>query len=324
MTGLNKEKLKEKIGRSDREMLDILIGPKCMNNCIFCTEGGRKTKRKVLSLKEMKELLKDNPNVEQVIFSGGEPTLNKNIVDYIKLAKKYKFPKIVLITNGQKLAEKNFCQKILCAGINDIRISIHGHTSQLHDKQTGKIGSFDKLMKGIKNLERLKKDFDFSLVTITVINKINYSFLKDIIHQLKQVNLDLANFHIVEPTNDGYNKAYKNFDIVMPNYTKVAKSIQKMLDYKKTSKISFDVIIDSIPFCLMQGYEDFMGQRDIHIGFDPINSKLTRVKISDYHGKVKGVSCRKCSYFPYCEGVWEEYVNKKGWKEFQPIISVKD
>ena len=320
MNKISKAELNKKQARPDREMLDIWIGPTCANNCIFCTEGGRKTKRRVLSLNKTEELLKDNPKVRQVIFSGGEPTLNKNFIKYVKLAKKYDFPKIVLITNGRKLSSMDYCKDILKAGINEIRISVHGRNAELHDSQTRAKGSFKETVKGLENLKKLKEKFTFITVITVVMNKMNIAFLTDILRWLRNFRIDRATFVVVEAINDGRNNAFKYFEKIVPDYHDIAAAVKKMLDYKIAFSTPFDVIIDSAPFCLMQGYEDFMGQRDVHVGFDPGSSEAKQIKLPDCYGKVKGPACRKCSYFAFCEGVWEEYINKKGWREFRPVM----
>tara|TARA_B100000700_G_C15063326_1_gene867556 strand:+ start:5846 stop:6970 length:1125 start_codon:yes stop_codon:yes gene_type:complete len=55
----------------------------------------------------------------------GEPTLNKHLIDAIKLAKKKNIKEVSFLTNGYKLKEKYFL-KLLDAGIDLITISIDG------------------------------------------------------------------------------------------------------------------------------------------------------------------------------------------------------
>ncbi|MDB0003610.1 radical SAM protein [Alphaproteobacteria bacterium] len=55
----------------------------------------------------------------------GEPTLNKHLIDAIKLAKQKNIKEVSFLTNGYKLKEKYFL-KLLDAGIDIITISVDG------------------------------------------------------------------------------------------------------------------------------------------------------------------------------------------------------
>jgi hypothetical protein len=35
--------------------------------------------------------------------------------------------------------------------------------------------------------------------------------------------------------------------------------------------------------------------------------------------KTKGPDCARCAHEPSCDGVWRDYVERRGWSEFRPV-----
>lgn len=86
-----------------------------------------------MTLKGFMKESKKIENIDSILFTGGEPTLNKNLILFVRLAKKLGYKDIGLQTNGRLLSYKNFCIKLMENGINEISISIHGSNKKIHD-----------------------------------------------------------------------------------------------------------------------------------------------------------------------------------------------
>jgi len=86
--------------------VDWLIGTKCNYNCSYCASYLHDGKHKFVDIKDAKRFLlqlkKEKPN-EQIVFiiSGGEPTLWKDLPEFMKFAKENQI-EIQLVTNGSK------------------------------------------------------------------------------------------------------------------------------------------------------------------------------------------------------------------------------
>jgi molybdenum cofactor biosynthesis enzyme MoaA len=61
----------------------------------------------------------------EIRLLGGEPTLNSKLVDFISLIRKYKH-RPTMMTNGLKLADFEYIQKLHKAGLSTINISLNG------------------------------------------------------------------------------------------------------------------------------------------------------------------------------------------------------
>src|SRR4030042_4749282 len=98
--------------------VEIYVGFKCNNNCVFCVEKNErmKNKDKILyqDLNEIEDKVKalKNQGYNHINFLGGEPFLEKNFLPFLQIAKKYGFSTAVT-TNGSLLADEEIAKSHL-------------------------------------------------------------------------------------------------------------------------------------------------------------------------------------------------------------------
>lgn len=83
----------------------------------------------------------------------GEPTLNKHLVDVIRLAKQKNIKEVSFLTNGYKLKKKYFL-KLLEAGIDQITVSIDGMDSNYNRIRYPL--KFDETLKKLEDISNFK------------------------------------------------------------------------------------------------------------------------------------------------------------------------
>ena len=67
------------------------------------------------------------------LYATGEPFLNKNLEDFIKYAKKVGYTYVYITTNGAACTPKRM-EKAINNGLDSIKFSIHGGTSETYEK----------------------------------------------------------------------------------------------------------------------------------------------------------------------------------------------
>lgn len=159
----------------------------CNHACIFCSESVRMDThvKTPLSLDEMVGVVlrKRKEGCEHVTFVGGEPTVVPQFLDLLKATKKLGY-KTLLITNGGYLSRTSFAAKALPL-LDEVVLSIHGHTPELHDGLVKDADSFNQLEKVFELFSRAKRR-PF-LITNTVVLRQNIEHVRDIVNYLTQV-----------------------------------------------------------------------------------------------------------------------------------------
>ncbi len=298
-----------------KKRLDLKVGYTCNNNCRFCVVADKR-KFGDLTTEELKKQMEEGRKTcKDIVFTGGEVTIRKDVIELVKYAKKLKFDVIQIQTNGRMLCSKKFCEKIIKAGANEFSPALHGHIAELHDYLTRAKGSFKQTVQGIRNLKLLGQ----KVITNTVVTKPNYRYLPEIARLLVSLKVDQFQFAFVHPLGN----AWKNFDNIVPWISLAAPYIKEGLKIGALAGVR--CMAEAMPFCLMQGYEEFVSEN--YIPETEIREKIDgKVRITKNFtmvrrgvGKIKFEQCKYCKYNKICEGPWIEYPKKRGKKEFKPI-----
>ncbi len=292
--------------------LDLKTGYVCNNNCLFCVASDKRFK----GIKTTEELKKDlmfsiENGILSVVFTGGEVTIRKDLLELVSYAKDLGFKTIQIQTNGRMLAYMDFCEKLINAGVTEFSPALHGHIPELHDYLTQSNGAFKQVVQGLKNLQKLEQH----VVTNTVITKPNYRYLPEIAQLLINCGVDQFQLAFVHANGN----ALKNFDSIVPWKTLIKEYVHRALDIAENSGTK--AMVEAYPYCFMQGYERYCSEQYI----PPTEVRELDYCDSDFDktrrekGKSKGIQCNRCKYDLICEGPWKEYPEKRGWSEFKPI-----
>jgi radical SAM protein with 4Fe4S-binding SPASM domain len=145
--------------------MDLALTYKCNNNCYFCYTGGP---RKVaeLSTKEWKKALDKiwNSGIPQVVFTGGEPTLRKDLVELVDHAQEFVTG---LVTNGRRLPR--LAQDLRRVSLDYVQVSLESPEAAVHDKMVGAKGAWRETVDGIQ--AALKSGLE--VITNTTLTKDN-------------------------------------------------------------------------------------------------------------------------------------------------------
>lgn len=204
---------------SQMKRCEMIITEYCNFKCPYCRGlkddiyGQRKIKE--LSLSEIKhniDLWCLNIPLENIRFSGGEPTLHKDIVEIVSYAKAKGIKRIAISTNGSNKIE--LYKQLVDAGCNDFSISLDACCADDGDKMAGGInGSWNKVVKNIEEISKLTyvtvgvvltpENIDKTIDTIRFAHKLGVSDIRIIsaaqwnqpIPRLNEVEDEIKNAH---------------------------------------------------------------------------------------------------------------------------------
>jgi MoaA/NifB/PqqE/SkfB family radical SAM enzyme len=292
--------------------LDLKVGFQCNNRCLFCVQGNRRYSCPNKSDQEIKKILKKmKKDHDSVVFTGGEPTIRKELVDWVRYAKKLGFISIQIQTNGRMFSYKNYCKALIKAGANEFSPALHGSNAKIHDSQTQAPGSFKQTVQGIKNLREL----DQYIITNSVITRMNFKDLPNLARLLVNLKVDQFQFAFMH-INEVIAKSPKLIEKIVPRYQEAILYIKKGIDIGVASGIR--VMVEAVPYCFMKGYEKYISEQYIPSA-SVVDNEIILTNYELYRktkGKSKGPQCKICKYNKICEGPWREYPAIFGWSEF--------
>jgi len=326
-TFLNKtdfSKLLDDVNIPQTRRCKINTGYICNSKCCFCYFFSRRHSYNY-SLETIKKQLDiaKKFGMDSVDFSGGESSIHPDFLLMIKYAKTLNFRNICCITNGSSFCYLDYIQKCVSEGLNDILFSLHG-TEKIHEKVTRIDGSFKKVKKSIENSHKcgIKPRIN------TVIVKNNFRNIVKLANEIK--NYDIYQWNIII-----YKMQYECGDISTDNFIshkKTSNFIKQAIDI--TKKYIPQINVRYIPFCFMEGYEQYvtnynqkkydqfewsnymlrMFEQDENCikipninevkKLDKLNDEAVKQNKKDY---VKASNCRSCKNILICDGFEKKY-----------------
>lgn len=143
-------------------LAELAVTYRCNNACRFCyagcgSEGAcavevSHPEQSTEEYKKIIDIFADDAQVPFFSFTGGEPTLRKDLEILIAHARSRGLVSN-LVTNGTLITEER-AQALKAAGLGSAQISVEGPTAQLHDSLVGRKGAFAQTLRGIAALQR--------------------------------------------------------------------------------------------------------------------------------------------------------------------------
>lgn len=301
----------------------VLYESKCTNDCVFC--GGRKMgdikKNIKLELAKIDETIKSGQTISRVEISGQDPGEYAKLPEFIaKIKTKTNAEEIMLITNGKKLADKNFLKKLIAAGVNHFIIPVYGHNAKIHESVTKSAGSFGQTMRGVRNLYDLGQKISFQCLVV----KENQKYLNELVLFLSK----LPFYEFCRLGIPCYKKNNKKFIKSVPDFAALKDQLSGAL--RLCRQVNFNLQLFDAPHCLIDfHYENMVANPIPAKAYENLkNNKFHAFKIlsgeavPEYRIKKKEGKCRKCVYFKNCEGFFANYIDS-GYFKCQPILKIK-
>lgn len=166
----------------------------CNLKCAHCYAGSENKKYEgELTTEQAKVMIDDLAQFgcPVLLFSGGEPTMRKDLLELMKYAKD-KGMRVVISTNGTLISPEK-ARQYAEVGLSYVGVSLDG-MEEVHDQFRGVEGSFRRALEGLENARKagIKVGLRFT------INKRNYREIPKIFDMMEQEKINrICLYHLV-------------------------------------------------------------------------------------------------------------------------------
>ena len=227
--------------------LTVFLTDKCNMKCAHCfiiKEEAKKTEE--IGISEYKKIFQSlNGNTSQILLTGGEPTLRKDLTELAIYANKIGKVSTISIFSNSLYPEKTIeiFKKILSGSNANInyQTSIDG-VEDFHNENRRVKNSYTQVLKTIEKINDLKKIYPKRIGRVVVsmaISKQSMHQLDEIINTLNPLNVFLA-FGFVRKSKDVFNidKDLINYDFT-PEETKKDGTVKFGNNYLSDDDLTF-------------------------------------------------------------------------------------
>lgn len=165
--------------------MDLALTYRCNADCGHCYVG-RPRDMESLSTEEWKEVIERlwDIGIPHVVFTGGEATMYPDLVELVRHAEDVGLV-AGLLTNGIKLADLDYLQELVDAGIDHIQITLESHDEGVHNRMVG-ADAWRQTVQGIRNAVAT----DVYTITNTTLTTLNSPEIEKTIDFLKSLGIE--------------------------------------------------------------------------------------------------------------------------------------
>lgn len=303
---------------SEIKSIEILLGEPCNARCLFCCAAGSTSGRG--GWRPYEEVAGELARARRrgvwlATLSGGEATLRPDLFRITALCRELGFRSVQLLTNGLKFSEAGFARRAAAAGVDEVKVSLHGVDAATHDRLTGVPGSFRKAMKAFERLNEagIKASANFA------VTRLNYRQMP-LYAKLVAGDLGLTGFCFMFSFYEG--DMLPNSAALSVRYSEVLPSLRLALAYLKSSGAMIETrMIANFPPCLAPEYSNLMIDWGRPRGGGHVFKDGERRRPDEFYSprKAQLPSCAGCAYAADCYGVDRSYARAYGSSEFRPV-----
>jgi pyruvate-formate lyase-activating enzyme len=296
-----------------QELLIRLLEP-CQARCSFCSCRDAQPDM-VSSAEDIEERLQEGieNGYLHVVFTGGEPTLVKDLPMILQQARDLGYQKIGLQTNGINIANMDYARLLVDSGLNYVLQSFHSHRAEVHESIYEIEGCFPQCMQSVKNLMELGVNVGLNHVATRRNSTGHREFIEFVEENFPRPKRLQYFFRGPFPTVTFSSMAPRGWGEQnkqdLPRLKDVAQSIEGAFAYAESKGIQIRIPgLCGFPPCFLPDQLRY---------FDEIRE----AEVLELDTRVHVEQCDRCAFKSNCSGYWEGYFATHGSDEFVPALA---
>ena len=273
---------------------------KCNLKCQHCMIEGTMDWLEPESMAQLEQLLAANAAERKwsgLILTGSEITLRNDLPEIARKARAGGFEHVRIQTHGVRLADAAYCRELVEAGVDEYFVSVTAADAATHDAITQVPGAFDRMLRGLENLDALE---GVAVLTNTVITRLSYRQLPAVVDRLAHLKrlaqMEFWNY-LPMRENDDKDLIASHLEVLPPLREAIARA----------RRLGRGVEVKNFPECLLGEDHDALDNRQPKLITDP--AFWPEFMRNGFHQCVHRSYCGARQ----CLGLNTAYVRKYGW-----------
>lgn len=283
-------------------LLDVIVGYDCNLACDYCTITTEMRERSLDARQSVRELRRGAADgYDAVSFTGGEPTLRRELLALVREAKRLGYEDIKVQSNGLLLGEPRNLERLIAAGVSRVHVSIHTHEEAAYEKLVRRAGTFAMMEAAVKGLVAAPVVFNADLI----LKADTIPKLPDAIDWLGAKGVASAQLWYVSLTDANAG----NIESMPPMTSALAQVFEA---FRRAELHGMALHSLHIPRCLLGEFADRArdpGNADVRVVTPEATFELRDSAITPQR---QVPACEGCEHQGYCPGLRPDYLEVYG------------
>jgi len=254
-----------------------------------------------------------------LVLSGGEPTLDPRLPEYVRRGKAHGVCEVELQTNATRLSDPALCRALLEAGLDIAFVSLHGATAATSDAVTSAPGTFVRTLAGLDQLRDTGIRTRINFVMCELNRHELPAFVRMVTERWPRAGITVS--FVGMSTDLVPREAW-----LVPRYRDVLPPLTQAMALARAHGLElggFDSMC-GLPLCLVPG------DRTAFLSLPPLSSPVNGLRYSSNDSPdgglapgdgefVKPAPCAGCVLESRCFGLRRGYAQMYGWDELRPV-----
>lgn len=282
------------------DYIELTVHFRCNLRCQHCMIEGTMDWLQPESEAQLGEILARNAAERRwqgLILTGSEVTLRDDLPELARKVRASGFRHVRIQTHGVRLASESYCRELAEAGIDEYFVSVTAADAATHDAITQVPGAFERMMRGLENLDAIE---GVTTLSNTVITRLSYRQLPAVVQRLRHLRrlaqMEFWNYLPMRETDD------KNLIV---SHLEVLPHLREAIAAARTQ--GRGVVVKNFPECLLGEDHGALDNRQPKLHTDA--AFWPEFMRNGFHQCVH----RKYCGAQQCLGLNTAYVKKFGW-----------
>ncbi len=283
-------------------LLDVILGYDCNLACDYCTITPAMRARSLAPAAVLAAMRQARAlDYDRIAFTGGEPTIRRDLIALVKAARSLGYLDIKLQSNGLLFTPANVA-RLVEAGISRFHVSIHTHRPDAYDALVRRPGSFMAMELGL----RAAVDSGLPVVVDTIVKTDTYRELPAAIRWIAEHGVKEVHLWYVSLTDGNRDNLAS-----LPAMTDAVPFMREAIAIGR-DELAVEVRSLHVPRCLLAD--------DWPHAWDPGTQRVMVVtpeasfelRDSRLAGQTQVPACSGCRFEAICPGVRPDYLEQFG------------
>jgi MoaA/NifB/PqqE/SkfB family radical SAM enzyme len=282
-------------------LLDVILGYDCNLACDYCTITSAMRARSLASGPLLATMRRGRAlDYDRIAFTGGEPTIRRDLVGLIKASRALGYVDVKLQSNGLLFTPANVA-RLVEAGVSRFHVSIHTHRADAYDALVRRPGSFEAMAGGLQ----AAVDSGVPVVVDAIVKTDTYRYLPEAIAWIADRGVTEVHLWYVSLT-DGNRDNHAS----LPAMTEAVPWMREAMAFGRARGLEIRSL--HVPRCLLA--DDWThawdpGTQRVMVVTPEATFELSESRLA---GQTHVPACAGCRFEAICPGIRPDYLEQFG------------